>query len=65
MQSDNGVVTVVSNQPTPAARVNDAATQKADFVRLFAGGGNSEGGLIAQLANNPLFTAVSTLIRRV
>ncbi|KIV80336.1 hypothetical protein PV11_07842 [Exophiala sideris] len=58
MQSDNGVVTVASNQPSPAASLNDAAAQKADFVRLFAGGGSStEGGLIAQLANNPLFTA--------
>lgn len=61
MQSDNGVVTVASNPTAPAANLNDAAAaQKADFVRLFAGAGNStDGGLISQLTSNPLFTAVS------
>ncbi|OQV01833.1 hypothetical protein CLAIMM_07124 [Cladophialophora immunda] len=60
MQSDNGLVKVASNtntSPTPPA-LTDAASQKADLVRQFATASNStDGGLIAQLINNPFFTA--------
>lgn len=42
--------------------VADAATQKQDIARqLLSGNGTSE-GVIAQLANNPFFTAVCCII---
>ncbi|KAK5464600.1 Complex III assembly protein translocase and chaperone [Exophiala xenobiotica] len=59
MQGDNGLVTVASNQHANAnaLNANDAAPQKADFLRQLTGAGSStEGGLFAQLSSNPLFT---------
>lgn len=58
MQGDNGVVNIASEQPSLNA--HDATAQQADLVRQLTGAGSSsnEGGLIAQLSNNPLFTGV-------
>jgi hypothetical protein len=60
MQSDNGLVKVASNPTSVPPGLNDGgAAQKADLLRQFASSGNSgDGGLIAQLSNNPFFTAV-------
>ena len=56
MQRDDGVVNVASNSPA----FPDVPTQKVDLIRQLASNGNTgDGGLIAQLANNPFFTAVS------
>lgn len=62
---DNAVVPVASNPTSNPQGLNDSAAQKADLLRQFAGAGNEAtdgGGLIAQLANNPFFTAVSVLL---
>ncbi|KAK6373648.1 Complex III assembly protein translocase and chaperone [Exophiala oligosperma] len=56
MQGDNGVVNLAADQSSLNA--HDVNAQKADLVRQLAGAGSSsnEGGLIAQLSNNALFT---------
>lgn len=58
MQGDNGVVNLAADQSSLNA--HDVNAQKADLVRQLAGAGSSsnEGGLIAQLSNNALFTGV-------
>ena len=59
MQSDNGVIEVAENPRLAPPSLNDGGAQKADLIRQFALTGNSaDGGLIAQLSNNPFFTAV-------
>jgi hypothetical protein len=46
--------------PGDNAGVGDAAAHKADLIRQFASTSDATGGgLIAQLSNNPFFTAVS------
>jgi hypothetical protein len=58
MQSDNEVLKVASSSAASPPIAQDAAAQKAD-LRQFASSENSgNGGLIAQLASNPFFTAV-------
>ncbi|KAH0839208.1 Mitochondrial chaperone BCS1 [Fonsecaea pedrosoi] len=60
MQSDNGLVQVASNTNTSLSTpaLTDAASQKADLLRQVASTSSStDGGLIAQLLNNPFFTA--------
>ncbi|EXJ57497.1 mitochondrial chaperone BCS1 [Cladophialophora yegresii CBS 114405] len=60
MQGENGVVKVPANPASVPPGLNDGggAAHKADLIRQFASSGNSgDGGLIAQLSNNPFFTA--------